>query len=426
LVSATPFTLRLYAFAGTALAPLAAGYLARRRARGKEHQTRFRERFGEASLPRPAGFLVWLHAASVGETMSILPLIEALASRGLAVLLTTGTTTSADLAANRLPAGAMHQFVPIDLPGAVRAFVSHWKPDLALFCESEIWPNLLREAHRLAIPVGIVNGRMSERSGRIWRRMRGTARSLLAPIALVLAQSEGDAARYASLGARAIRVGNLKFDVPPLPVDPAARARLATAIGPRPVLAAASTHPGEEAIVIAAFERIRAEKPDSLLILAPRHPARGGEIAALARTRGLETAIRSQGETPSAASAIYLADTLGELGLVYSLATLAFLGGSLVPIGGHNPIEPAKLGAPVLHGPHVANFRDVFGALDRAGAALAVRDGAELAEAFLRLADDPAARERLADAARAHVGLSEGALARTLDALAPYLPRGSR
>jgi 3-deoxy-D-manno-octulosonic-acid transferase len=421
-VTAVPLTLRLYAAAGTLLTPFAGHILRRRLARGKEHPERLGERLGRPGRARPAGFLVWLHAASVGETMSILPLIGRLAARGLPVLLTTGTVTSAELAARRLPEGALHQFVPIDLPGPVRRFLDHWRPDLALFCESELWPGLMRAVRARGVPLGIVNGRMSARSARAWQRLPGTARALLGDLALCLGQSAEDAARYRALGAPAEAIGNLKFDVPPLPVEARARAALDAAIAGRPVLLAASTHPGEEEIVLRAAERLRAADPALLTVLAPRHPGRSAEIAALCTAHGEAPAIRSLGALPGPETRIYLADTLGELGLFYALATLAFVGGSLVPVGGHNPIEPAKLGAPVLHGPEIANFRDVYAALAGAGGAIAVTDAASLAEEAGRLLAAPAARQRLADAAREVVARSEGALARTLAALAPLLP----
>lgn len=421
-MSATPLPLSLYAGLATLLGPLARGLIALRRRRGKEHATRFTERLGRPGLARPRGFLVWLHAASVGETMSVLPLARRLAESGAQVLLTTGTVTSAALAAERLPPGALHQFVPLDLPGAARRFLDHWQPGLALFCESELWPNLMRACLARGIPLGIVNGRMSARSARSWARMPRVARALLAPLAFCLAQSEADAARYAALGAPARGIGNLKFDVPPLPIDVEAHRALTDAIGPRPVLVAASTHPGEEVLVLDAFRRMRDARPETLLILVPRHPARGAEVVALATERGFSTGQRSKGDIPRADQAVHVADTLGELGLFYALATLAFIGGSLVPIGGHNPIEPAKLGAPMLHGPHVHNFADMFATLDREGAARPVADPAALAEAVLALLADDAARARLAERARDLVGQSEGALERTMAALAPYLP----
>ena len=417
-----PLTLHAYRAAGY-LAPLIlAPFLKRRLARGKEDAARQHERWGRPSITRPEGVLVWLHAASVGETMSILPLTARLTGAGRKVLLTTGTVTSAELAASRLPEGAIHQFVPLDLPGGAARFISHWRPDLAIFCESELWPNLMLETKKAGIPLGIVNGRMSARSAKSWQRLPATARALLGDLAFCLAQSEADGARYAALGAPAKSAGNLKFDAPPLPVDTDELDRLHKAIGRRPVFLAASTHPGEEMLVLEAAAGIRNAEPDVLTIIVPRHPARGEEIAALCAAGGLMPTMRSRGEAPDDLTTFYLADTLGELGLFFSLATISFMGGSLVPTGGHNPIEPAKLGAPMLHGPEVHNFKDIFAAFDAAGAAIPIADAAELAREVVRLIGDDAARIRLAANARVIATANEGALETTLRVIDGFLP----
>lgn len=417
-----PLTLRAYRAAGYLAPPFLAAFLKKRLKRGKEDPARQNERWGRPAVPRPEGVLVWLHAASVGETMSILPLIARITATGRKVLLTTGTVTSAELAAARLPEGALHQFVPLDLPGAAQRFITHWRPDLAIFCESEIWPNLMLETGRQGIPLGIVNGRMSARSARSWQRLAGTAKALLGGLAFCLAQSEADAARYAALGAPALHAGNIKFDAPPLPLDTDDLDRLRKAIGDRPVFLAASTHPGEEEQVLEAAARIRDAEPEVLTIIVPRHPTRGEDIAALCAAGGLSPAIRSRGEAPDDLTTLYLADTLGELGLFYSLATVAFIGGSLVPTGGHNPIEPAKLGAPMLHGPEVHNFKDIFATFDAAEAAVPVADAGHLAREACRLIGDIAARATLATNARAIASANEGALDATLATLDALLP----
>lgn len=420
---APPLPLLAYRLAGYAARPFVSLLLRRRLARGKEDPLRIGERKGRPSLPRPAGQLIWFHAASVGETMSVLPLIDTLSGAGHAVLLTTGTRTSAALAASRLPGGAIHQFVPVDLARAVARFLDHWRPDLAIFCESEIWPMLLAETHRRAIPLGIVNGRMSEKAFRGWRRFPGTARTLLGACAFCLAQTETDAARYVKLGAQAEAAGNLKFDAPALPIDAEARATLIRAMEGRPVLLAASTHPGEEEAVLEASARIRDRIPDLLTVIAPRHPERGDEIAAAAAAGGLLMPRRSQGALPERRATTYLADTLGEMGLFYSLATLAFVGGTLAPIGGHNPIEPAKLGIPILHGPETDKNREVFAAFDAAEAAIPVADARALAEEAIRLLEDADARATLAINARTLIAASEGALARALGRIEAVLDK---
>ncbi|MCU0818953.1 MAG: 3-deoxy-D-manno-octulosonic acid transferase [Beijerinckiaceae bacterium] len=421
-MSGRTLPLALYRLTSHALAPALPLLFRNRLKRGKEDPARIGERFGHASLPRPAGRLIWLHAASVGETMSILPLVPALAEHGT-VLLTTGTVTSANLAAQRLPEGAIHQFVPVDLPGPVRRFFDHWQPDLALFCESEIWPNLLLEAHQREIPVGIINGRMSDRSFRRWSRLPSLSRPLLAPLAFLTAQSDADAQRFRAIGAPASSPGNLKFDVPPLPVDEAARAALGAAIGTRPVLLAASTHPGEEEQVIALAKGLASTLPDLLTILVPRHPQRGEAIAALLDREGMAHARRSLGAAPRDDQPFYLADTLGELGLFFSLSTLTLMGGSLVEHGGHNPIEPIKLDCPVISGPHVANFRDIYADLTAARGVVIAPDAKKLQRHVLALLTDSEARAQLASRARLAISRHEGALKRTLEALRPWLEK---
>ncbi len=406
--------------AGRGLAPLAPAWLARRAARGKEDPARLGERTGQASLPRPDGPLVWLHAVSVGETTAVLPLAARLAGER-PVLLTTGTVTSAGLVAARAPAGVLHQYAPLDAPPFLARFLDHWRPVAALFAESEIWPAAIAAAARRAIPFAVVNARLSERSFRGWRRAGPLARPLFGALRLVAAQSRDDAARWRALGAPSVHeTGNLKGDVAPLPADGDALARLADAVAGRPVLLAASTHPGEEALVLAARERLARERPELLLVLVPRHPERGPEVAALAAGAGA-VAVRSRAELPGPKTAVYVADTLGELGLFYRLAPVVVLGGSFAPVGGHNPYEPARLDCAILTGPAVHNFRDVFAALFAAGGAASVADAAALAAAASRLLDDPHAAAAMAAHARSVAEASAGALERTLAALAPVL-----
>ena len=422
-----PLLLSVYRVATRLAEPAGPRFLRWRLGRGKEDPARIGERLGRAGLPRPDGPLVWLHGASVGEGVALLPLVEALAAGGHRLLVTTGTVNSARVLAGRLPEGTIHQFAPLDLPGAVRRFVAHWRPALAVFAESELWPNMLGELDRAGVPFALVNARMSARSARRWIRVRGTIGALLGKTALCLCQTEEDAARYDLLGARGISVmGLLKFDVPAPPVDPAAAAAFAVATGARPLWVAASTHESEEPALLAALLGVRDRVPGSLTIVVPRQPDRGPPLAEEARRRGIATALRSRGERPDTATELYVADTLGELGLFYGAAPVVFVGRSLVaPGGGQNPIEPAKLGCAVLHGPHVSNFAETYAAFDAAGGAIAVADPAALAEAVAALFGDP---ERLARTARsaAEVAASHaGATARTLAALAPLLPDAS-
>lgn len=352
----------------TASSPLLPAYLRRRARRGKEIADRLPERFGAAAA-RPDGPLLWLHAASVGETLSILPLLEALGAMapGLSFLVTTGTVTSAALLARRLPpalaARVSHRFVPLDVPRWAARFLDGWRPDAAVFIESELWPNLVAAAAGRSIPLALVNGRMSAASARWWARAPGLAGRVLRAFRLVLAQTEADAERLRALGASAQCWGNLKFAAPPLPADATELNRMRGLLAGRPVWLAASTHPGEEALAIAAHRRLVERHPSLLTMIVPRHPERGAEIAALAGD--LPVARRASGQDPDAGTAILVADTLGELGLFYRLAAMAFVGGSLVPHGGQNPLEPARLGCPVLVGPHIHNFVEVYDRLDQ-------------------------------------------------------------
>lgn len=413
-----------YRIASALATPLAPLLLSRRLKRGKEDAARLNERLGRPRLPRPAGPLVWLHGASVGETVSLLPLVDVMTARGLSVMLTTGTVTSAELAARRLPKGAFHQFIPVDLPGATRRFITHFRPDIGLIAESEVWPNLIIAARDARIPLAIVNGRMSERSLRSWSRLPGMSAALMGAFQLILAQSDLDAERYRALGGRDVRSpGNLKFDVAPLTCEAGELDRQKGAIGTRPVFIAASTHPGEEEIIVAAHLAASRRHADLLTVIAPRHPERGGPICALAEMSGLAARQRSRGETIDDATRLYIADTIGDLGLIYRLGGLAFLGGSYIPHGGQNPIEPAKLGLGVLHGPHVFNFTDVYAAFDGAGGAEAVGDPDALGERVADLLGNAARLHQMQQQAKETADALGGAMQRILTALAPLLPR---
>jgi 3-deoxy-D-manno-octulosonic-acid transferase len=408
--------LALYRALTDAGLPLIRLALARRMRRGREDAARFAERMGVASLPRPDGILVWIHAASVGESLSVLTLIERLVrERHVSVLVTTGTLTSARLLAERLPEGAIHQYVPVDRAAWVARFLDHWRPDLALWVESEFWPNMLGAIAARRIPAVLVNARLSPRSFRRWRRMPATIKTLLSTFALCLAQSEDDARSLIALGAKNVRVpGNLKFAAAPLPCDAAELARLEAALGTRPRWLAASTHEGEEEMVAAA------RRNGALAIVVPRHPQRGPEIAAALRAKGHRVALRSQGAALDGAD-FYVADTMGELGLFFRLAPVAFVGGSLVPHGGQNLLEPVRLGAAVLHGPHMTNFRDIAREMDEAGGALTVTDAASLGAAVDGLLADRARRTRMVEAAARIAAGKDRVLDEIMAALVPFL-----
>jgi 3-deoxy-D-manno-octulosonic-acid transferase len=417
-----PATLRLYRLVTTAATPLVPLLTSYRVKHGKENVARLQERRGEATRPRPPGPLVWLHAASVGELLAVIPLIEQIRARHVAVLVTTGTVTSATLAERRLPPQVIHQFVPLDAPSYVTRFLDYWRPDLALFVESDLWPNLIVRCADLRIPLILINGRVSQRSFERWRSLPKTISALLRRFDLCLAQSSLDAQRYSDLGTpRLFTTGNLKLDVPAPPADERKLKELKMAIGGRPVFAAASTHPGEEEICIDAHRRLRASFPGLLSIIVPRHPERGPDVATVAHVAGLKASARSRGDLPVASTDVYLADTLGELGLIYRLAPIVFMGGSLASHGGQNPIEAAKLGAAILHGPHVGNFAEIYAALDAARGAEQVTDAGKLAVRVGAWLADPPNRQAAGAAALRTVEQLSGALERTLSALDPYL-----
>ncbi len=384
---------------GTTLAaPGLRAMLRRRVNRGKEILSRLPEREGFDLMPRPAGQLIWLHAASVGESQSILPVLSALRCQApdASILVTTGTVTSAALLAERLPTldlhNVLHRFVPLDVPAWVARFLDHWRPDVAGFVESELWPNLIGGCQARGIPMMLVNARMSARSLRGWQRAPGFARQTLEAFDRVQAQSETDAAHLRLLGARNVDApGNLKLAAAPLPVDPIELARLRALIGARPVWLASSTHPGEEDVAARVHRDLAAAHPGLLTIVAPRHPERGAAVAA-----ALGAPRRAARQDPGLG--IWVADTLGELGLLYRLAPLAFVGRSLVGQGGQNPLEPARLGCAIAVGPHTANFAEAVWALETAGALTRVADAAELASWVDGMLRDPDKR-RIAGAA---------------------------
>jgi 3-deoxy-D-manno-octulosonic-acid transferase len=418
-----PLGLRLYRLASTIAVPtVAPRWLAWRQTRGKENQARLAERYGRPSAPRPDGPLIWLHCASVGEMLAVVPLIGSLRAKNFAVLLTSGTVTSAALAEQRLPDGALHQFIPLDAPRFIGRFLEHWRPDLALFVESDLWPNLILGCDARNIPMILINGRISERSFRRWRMAPSMIGALLERFDLCLTQSDADARRYGALGAvHVTSVGNLKLDVPPPPADLAALNDLRNAIGTRAILAAASTHAGEENEMISAHRRLQAKYPSLLTVIVPRHPERGPDIAEAAKLAGLAAAVRSRGERPKSDTNIFIFDTMGELGLVYRLAPIVFMGGSLASHGGQNPIEAVRLGAAVVHGPHVWNFAEIYEKLDASRGAELVADGEALLDCVSRWLANPTVRKSTADAGAATVAKLGGALDRTLAAIEPYL-----
>jgi 3-deoxy-D-manno-octulosonic-acid transferase len=421
-----PFSLRAYRYATSALEPFAPLALKRRARRGKENPERISERLGFAARARPDGTLIWIHGASVGECLSVLPLIDALLTKpGRSVLMTSGTVASAEMMAARLPSGAFHQFSPVDTPAAVARFLGHWRPDIGLFVDSEIWPNTLIAAANQGTRLAIVNGRMSEKSFAGWQHAQSMAANLLGLFDIALVQDNETAERLKGLGARAIEVtGSLKADSPPLPADAKALEELRRAIGTRPIFLATNTHPGEDEIIIGIHDRLRRAFPSLLTIIAPRHAERGGEIAALTAPR--PHTLRSQAQMPDESTEIYIADTMGELGLFYRLASFAFIGKSLGAQGGQNPLEPARLGVAVLAGPYTDNFREAYDAIFAGQGTGRVQSAEELEALASKLLNDPAQARTLGQAAEHAVLPLGGALERTRLAVETMLQAHAR
>jgi len=422
MANSLPMTLRFYRKLSAAMVPLAPALIKRRLKQGKEDPARVGERRGMSENIRPHGPLVWIHGASVGEVLAAAALIEKLRAHRIRVLLTSGTVTSAAIVAKRFPADIIHQYVPYDSPRYVARFLDHWRPGLALFIESDLWPNLILASAARRLPMVLINGRMSHRSFPRWRKFAGTISALLGRFDICLAQSQADAERFAALGSRnVITTGNLKLDVSAPPADSAKLERLMSVVRGRPIIVAASTHPGEEEILLKAHRTLAGFFPSLLSVIVPRHPDRGEAIARMITASGLQAALRSREELPTAATDIYVADTMGELGLFYRLAGIVFMGGSLVEHGGQNPIEAVKLGASIVHGPHVFNFTDVYEALDGAGGARRADTQEALVKQLGHLLADPAARQLQVAASAQVVEQLGGALERTLTALEPYL-----
>jgi 3-deoxy-D-manno-octulosonic-acid transferase len=396
-------TLALYRGLTTVAEPFASYVLRARLKRGKEDPKRLNERLGRTTTPRPEGEVIWMHGASVGETLSLLPVVEAFqrARPKATILMTSGTVTSAEVMAKRLPKGAIHQYIPVDTPGAARRFIEHWRPALGVFVESELWPNLLRAAHKRGVKLALISARVGEKTVKNWRRAPGVPRRLLSYLDLLMPQYGALSVFFEQYGARDDGLLNLKFAGDPLPVDESKlRAEQAILHG-RPVLLAASTHPGEDEIMLDAFAPLADAATRPLLVIAPRHPERGPAIATLATAHGFATALRSRGEAVADDTQVYVADSLGEMGLWFRLSTAALIGGSMLPgIGGHNPLEAIRLGCPVASGPERSNWFSVYNVLDHGGAVKTVRNAAQLTDYFERAlaARPPAASPQVLDA----------------------------
>ena len=413
-----------YRAASRILSLLAKPYLNRRAAKGKEDSARLSERFGQASLPRPDGPLVWIHAASVGESVMMLPLISRLCDNGAHVLVTTGTVTSADMMQAKLPKNAIHQYAVLDAPKYAARFLDHWTPDLALWAESEIWPNLLSETAKRDIPAVLVNARMSEKSLAGWARRKGFTTHIFSKFSAILAADEKTALGLRDIiGAPVPLLGNLKYSGAPLSVNVGSLAAHRAQTSGRPIWCAASTHEDEDEIILAAHKLILAENPNALLILVPRHPERGAAIARLIEREELSYTQTGYAEDVSNKTHIILIPKMGQLGLAYRLANVSLVGGSLIEgLSGHNPLEPARLGSAVLTGQYVDSFADVYRDLGAAGGLMAVRSAEGLAEAVLELWEDETRRDMQINAASGFTAAQDDVLDKVWQALDPYLP----
>jgi len=410
------------------IAPVLGGLVWLRGLRGHEETGHHHERRGVSSLPRPAGKIIWVHAASVGEMRSVLPVVQTLLSKNpdLHCLITTVTVTAARLVRQTNHPRICHQYAPFDHPSWIATFLTHWQPDAVLWVESELWPTTLMAIKERGVPLVMINGRLSERSAKRWRYVPQTIGYILGLFDLCLAQSADDAARLKGLGARNLVVaGNMKYACAQLAYDPAMLDSLRAQIGNRSTVLFASTHEGEEEIAARAFKEIAPTHPGLLFIVMPRHPSRGKMIANVFDTEGLSLARRSVGQPITPATAIYLADTLGEPGLFFRLSPIVYMGNSLIPVpgGGHNPIEPAQVGCAIVYGHNMWNFPEIDADLRAAGGALMVRDEKNLAITLTKLLDDAALRQTVGQAAKTFVDAQNGVLDALLGQLQPYLER---
>ena len=409
--------------------PLVAVRLFWRARRAPAYSRRIGERFA-VGLPTFQTGGIWVHAVSVGESIAAAPMIRELKARypQLPITVTCMTPTGSERIRALFGDSVQHCYLPYDLPWAAARFLARVQPRLAVVMETELWPNHIHQCARRSIPVALANARLSERSATGYARFSGLTAPMLAELSLIAAQTEAEAARFRQLGARSAAVevtGSIKFDlkVDPMLSERAAQLRQQWNAQSRPVWIAASTHTGEDEIILAAHRQLLELHPDALLILVPRHPERFGSVAELCRRQGFTTIRRSLDESPAPGTQVLLGDTMGELLFLFALADVAFVGGSLVPTGGHNLLEPAALGKPVVTGPHLFNFLDIAAQLRDAGALVEVASAPELAASVGEFWNDAARTERARNAGFAVLKNNQGALERLLAALERLLER---
>lgn len=416
--------LKLYKFFSIILSPFIDLYLLYRKKKGKEDNQRFHERLGKPEIPRPSGALIWVHAASVGEAISVLPLMNKISDSysDVNILLTTGTVTSSKVLESKLPKNIIHQYVPIDKYHVVKRFLDHWSPDFAIWVESELWPNMLSETHKTGCPIVLVNARMSENSYEKWKKHGAFSRDILSCFSQCLVQSDEDAKRFSDAGAKNVAViDNLKYEAPALPADPAETGKLVSMIGDRPLWLAASTNKGEEEIIYFVHNKL-SEKYDKLLtIIAPRHPERSKDIKDSFEEKELKVSVRSKGDDIDPEVNVYIADTVGEMGIFYRLSEIVFMGGSLVEHGGQNPLEAARLECAILSGVNTENFRDIYSQLQDSKGVLMVKDAGDLVTKIDDLLADHDKLEELARNAFDFIDSKSGILDSYMEYLKPYL-----
>lgn len=424
--SAPTALFRIYRIATTVLAPLAWQKVSRRLKAADVPPERMHERLGHATLPRPPGQLIWFHAASVGECLSVLSVIHRLGDRlpDVQFLITSGTPTSAELVAQRMPPRTRHQYAPLDANGPVSRFYTHWRPDVGIFVESELWPLMLVKGRSIGVTLALLNARLSQKSVDGWKRFPETARFILDQFTLLVSQNRATADDLVAMGADPKRVhvgGNLKASSAAPPVKIEVLGEMRTSLKDRPVWVASSTHPGEEEVVLDAHKRLLARHPNLCLILVPRHPERGDDVERYLRSSGLRFARRSAGGVLDDDTHVYLADTLGETGTWYALSPMAFLGATLVDKGGHNPFEPAMARVAVAAGPYTDNAVDAYRGLSKAGGLVHVSDAETLANQMSVWLNDPAKLEATRTAAHRYTLTQNKALDTVVDRICTLL-----
>ena len=413
--------LSIYRFVSYLSYPFVRVLLLVRKKKGKEDLIRGRERMGYYTKSRPEGRLIWLHGASVGECLSMMPLVNYLVTlENTQVMVTSGTVTSANLMEKRLPQGAFHQYVPVDLPMYTTRFIKHFHPDLAFFFESDFWPNMLMDAHKAKIPMILLNGRISDKSFKSWQRALFFIRPLLKMFTFGLGQTKEDARRMEALGfSKTDCVGNIKFSAVPAPYNEEELQKIRNQIGPRFAWLAGSTHDDEEMQAAGIHQKLKQKYADMLTIIVPRHPERCDELERKMQNIGLTVHRRSRGEDMNAD--IFLGDTIGEMGLFYRLADFVFVGGSLVKFGGQNMLEPMRIGACTFIGPYAFNFKEIVQRAKQANALVEVKDADDLAKTLDELKNSPDKVKEICQVGQEFANSETKVLQRVVDVLTPYL-----